>query len=66
MQVIINGESQTFEESISVLALLERSGLIGKRVAVEINEAIIPKSRHPETVINDGDSIEIIQAIGGG
>lgn len=66
MRVSINGESQTYEDDISISALLEQSGLAGKRVAVEINESIIPKSRHADTIIAEGDKVEIIHAIGGG
>ena len=66
MQVTINGESQTFKQSMNVVELLERSGLAEKRVAVEINENIVPRSRHATTMIVDGDRVEIIQAIGGG
>lgn len=66
MQVAINGENQTLNKEMSILDLLEQSGLAGKRVAVEINESIIPKSRHAETFILEGDKVEIIHAIGGG
>lgn len=66
MQVSINGESRTYDKEISLLALLEQSGLAGKRVAVEINKSIIPKSRHADTFLKEGDKVEIIHAIGGG
>jgi sulfur carrier protein len=66
MQVTINGESQTFKQPMNVVELLERSGLAEKRVAVEINENIVPRSLHASTMIAEGDRVEIIQAIGGG
>ncbi len=66
MQVLINGESQKFDGEMTVSMLLQQSGLTGKRIAVEINEAIVPKSQHADTIIHDGDKIEIIHAIGGG
>jgi len=66
MQVTINGESQTLSDGLTILGLLEQSELAGKRVAVELNENIIPKSRHGDTPLSDGDQIEIIHAIGGG
>jgi len=66
MQVTINGESQTFKDPMNVVELLERNALAEKRVAVEINENIVPRSRHATTMIVDGDRVEIIQAIGGG
>ena len=66
MQVEINGESQSINDAISVSGLLDTLGLTGKRLAVEVNESIVPKSQHDETVLADGDKIEIIHAIGGG
>ncbi len=66
MQVLINGESHQFDNDMTISALLQQSGLAGKRVAVEVNEAIVPKSQHAETRVSEGDKIEIIHAIGGG
>ena len=66
MQVLINGESQTIEHDTSISTLLQESGLTGKRIAVEVNENIVPKSQHADTLLRDGDKIEIIHAIGGG
>ena len=66
MQVIINGETRELDDGVSIAQLLEQSDLAAKRIAVEVNEAIIPKSRHAETPLQDGDKIEIIHAIGGG
>lgn len=66
MQVLINGESQALDRAVSVAKLLEQNGLAGKRIAVEINESIVPKSQHAERMIEEGDRIEIIHAIGGG
>jgi sulfur carrier protein len=66
MDVIINGEPQTLPEPITVAALLAARGLAGKRVAVERNGEIVPKSRHAETALASGDRIEIVVAVGGG
>lgn len=66
MQVIINGETRELDDGVSIAQLLAQSDLAAKRIAVEVNEAIIPKSRHAETPLQDGDKIEIIHAIGGG
>lgn len=66
MQIIINGQNQTVESDITIAALLQQAGLAGKRLAVEVNENIVPKSQHAETVVTEGDKIEIIHAIGGG
>jgi sulfur carrier protein len=66
MQLIINGESRELDEGISIAQMLEQSDLAAKRIAVEVNEQIIPKGRHAQTLLHDGDKIEIIHAIGGG
>ena len=51
---------------MSVAALLEARGLAGKRVAVERNGEIVPKSQHAAVVVENGDRIEIVVAVGGG
>ena len=66
MDIVINGDSQRLAKPLTVAALLEARGLAGKRVAVERNGEIVPKSRHAETSIADGDQIEIVVAVGGG
>lgn len=66
MDVTINGEPQQLPAPLSVAALLEARGLAGKRVAVERNGEIVPKSRHAETPLASGDRIEIVVAVGGG
>jgi sulfur carrier protein len=62
----VNGESILIGSPLVVLDLLTARGLADKRVAVERNGAIVPRSRHGETVLDDGDRIEIIIAVGGG
>ena len=66
MDIIVNGEPQQFVEAATVAGLLEARGLVGKRVAVERNGEIVPKSRHAETPLAAGDQIEIVIAVGGG
>ncbi|MBK9021210.1 MAG: sulfur carrier protein ThiS [Sulfuritalea sp.] len=66
MDLIINGEAQQLAAPLSVAALLEARGLAGKRVAVERNGEIVAKSRHANTLLADGDQIEIVVAVGGG
>ena len=63
--VQINGESQTLP-SCTVADLLTARGLAGKRVAVERNGAIVPRSLHAQTALADGDRLEIVVAVGGG
>jgi sulfur carrier protein len=66
MDIIVNGVPQELAESLTVAALLEARGLIGKRVAVERNGEIVAKSLHAETLLVAGDLIEIVVAVGGG
>lgn len=66
MLIIINGETQSYDAPLTITSLLEQSGLANKRIAVELNESIVPKSQHEDTLIVEGDNIEIIHAIGGG
>ncbi len=63
---MINGELQSLPAPLSVAALLALRELAGKRVAVEKNGEIVPKSRHAETLLAAGDKIEIVVAVGGG
>jgi sulfur carrier protein len=66
IELSLNGTPLALPGPISVAALLERQGLAGKRVAVERNGEIVPKSRHAETPLAAGDRIEIVVAVGGG
>ncbi len=66
MEVIINGEPQQLSSPVTVAALLDARGLAGKRVAVERNGEIVARSRHAETLLDAGDRIEIVVAVGGG
>lgn len=62
----INGESRQFPLPLTVAALLEQLGYAGKRIAVERNGEIVPKSRHAATQLLAGDQLEIVVAVGGG
>jgi sulfur carrier protein len=66
MQIQLNGEPRQFDCAPTVSELLEAVGLGGRRVAVEVNRAIVPKSRHSEQRLCEGDVVEIVQALGGG
>jgi len=66
MELFINGTAQRFAASLTVAGLLAARDLVGKRVAVERNGEIVPKSRHAETWLASGDRIEIVVAVGGG
>ena len=66
MQITLNGKAETVDASVSVARLVESLGITASQVAVEMNRAIVPKSAWGETLISDGDAIEIVQFIGGG
>src|SRR4051794_28249216 len=66
IQIIVNGAAQRYDAPINVHALLENLRVIGKKVAVERNGEIVPKSAHASTLIADGDRLEIVVAVGGG
>ncbi|MEE2524812.1 sulfur carrier protein ThiS [Hyphobacterium sp. HN65] len=66
MKLTINGETREFADGLTISGLVEALGLNPKKVAVERNLEVVPKSLHPETVLADGDRIEIVQFVGGG
>jgi len=66
MKLMVNGDEIEIKESATVEDLIIHLSLTEKRLAVEVNEYIISKSRHSETLLTANDTIEIIHAIGGG
>jgi sulfur carrier protein len=66
IRVTVNGAAQRFDAPLAVSALLDRLAMAGKKVAVERNGEIVPKSAHAHTLIGDGDQLEIVVAVGGG
>ena len=62
----VNGQSRHFEQPLKVDALIAALELAGKRIAVERNGEIVPRSRFAEELLTDGDRIEIVVAVGGG
>jgi sulfur carrier protein len=64
--VTINGERRDFEQPLPFSQLVERLGLAGKRIAVERNGEIVPRSQLGARSIAHGDKLEIVVAVGGG
>jgi sulfur carrier protein len=64
--ITINGERRQFEAPISCAELIEKLELAGKRIALERNGEIVPRSRHAQEPLADGDKLEIVVAVGGG
>lgn len=66
MQIHLNGSPHELADGSTVGVLLETLDLRQRRVAVEINEAIIPRSEYDQTLLNPQDRVEVVHAIGGG
>ncbi|WP_343232536.1 sulfur carrier protein ThiS [Motiliproteus sediminis] len=66
IKIELNGEPYEAEAGLTISALLVDLGLADKRVAVEYNLEILPKSEHPQTELRAADRVEIVHAIGGG
>jgi len=66
MKLTVNGESRTFDSVTDVAGLVAALGLDPRKVAVERNLEIVPRSAYVRTPLTDGDRIEIVHFIGGG
>lgn len=66
LNITINGEPRQFVSELSVAGLIDQLGYTGKRIAVEKNGEIVPKSQHTTTALATGDQLEIVVAVGGG
>lgn len=64
--VTLNGESRALDGPVSIAGLLATLGLETRKVAVERNEAIVPRSQYTATWLASGDALEIVHFIGGG
>jgi sulfur carrier protein len=66
IQLTINGEIQHFDNTISAAQLIDFLSLQGKRIAIERNGEIIPRSQFTDQILVDGDQLEVVVAVGGG
>ena len=66
MQILVNGTQQEIPDRFSAAELITSMGLAGKRIALEINEEIVPRSTYLEHLLAASDKVEIVNAIGGG
>lgn len=66
IQLSVNGQARRLEPGANLERLLQALELAGKKVAVEKNGEIVPRSRYADTALADGDSLEIVVAVGGG
>jgi len=66
VEITVNGQPRQVAEETTVAALLEEFGLGGKLVAVELNLEVVPRQRHRQRKLADGDRLEIVTLVGGG
>ena len=66
MRITLNGEDQELALGTTVAKLVENPSLTNRRTAVEINQMVISRSAYAETILREGDAVEIVHAVGGG
>jgi sulfur carrier protein len=66
IELTINGEPKSLPAPLTLAQLIASLDLTGKRIAIEKNGEIVPRSRHAETSLASGDRLEIVVAVGGG
>jgi sulfur carrier protein len=66
MNIVLNGEQRGLSDALTLCGLIDHLELTGKRLAVEVNEEVVPRSLHAGYRLHDGDRVEIVRAIGGG
>jgi len=66
MHITVNGEATQVDNAASISSLIEQLGLGARRIAIERNGEIVPRSAHAQARLVEGDAIEIVHALGGG
>jgi thiazole synthase len=66
IEITLNGEPNTLPQALSIQQLIEQVGLDPRKIAVEVNREVVPKSKHPERRLQSGDAVEIVTLVGGG
>lgn len=66
MKITLNGEPRELADPLTAQQLIEHLGLTGKRLAMEVNREIVPRSSFKTHRLQEGDAVEIVRAIGGG
>ncbi|WP_372177113.1 sulfur carrier protein ThiS [Xanthomonas axonopodis pv. phyllanthi] len=66
MNIQLNGTPHTLPDNLPLATLLEQEGIAQRRVAVEVNGEIVPRGRHADHALREGDVVEIVHALGGG
>lgn len=66
MQIEVNGKPREVDDGMTVAALLSELEVTQPQVAVELNLEVVPRSRHAETLLQQGDRLEVVTLVGGG
>ena len=66
MEIYVNGKPRRLDGTLTIAQLVEELGVAGRRIAVEVNQDIVPRSSHATRTLAAGDRVEIVHAIGGG
>jgi thiamine biosynthesis protein ThiS len=66
IEIILNGKSHNIKEKTNIISLLETLSLSEKKVAVELNEAVVPRDNYDKKILSANDRVEIVHFIGGG
>lgn len=64
--IFVNGEPRALDSGMTITALLDSLQLAGRKIAVEVNHEIVPRSRHTDFTLKPDDRVEVVTAIGGG
>jgi sulfur carrier protein len=66
MNIQVNGQGRELPEGSTVAKLLGELGVTQPHVAVEVNLEVVPRAQHRDTILNDGDRVEVVTLVGGG
>jgi len=66
MKLLINGEERSFDDDLTLVALVEQLGVKADRVAIELNHNIVRRDAWAGTALHDGDRLEVVHFVGGG
>jgi len=66
VEITVNGQKRSLPPGTTVATLLNELGLSGQPAAVEVNKSLVPKRRHAEQTLSEGDTVEVVTLVGGG
>ncbi len=66
IKIVVNGKDVELDKAMAVNAYLDHIGLLGRRVAVAVNSEVLQEDEYEDTIIDDGDRVEVVRPVGGG